>query len=168
MVVSAIRNRIFYVALFFLPVLVFSQERTVIEFYTEVPAVSDYVMDVRTEKSAGINVGPDGWRLNPGQNVKVELPFIPPNKAIVEIRLAFDWDGQVVSGTFEGWNVGRFRFKVFEELIYPHENQKRIYPAMLARGYEFRIKCNFSMRAENQGLLLQSLVIYWETPDDKD
>lgn len=151
-----------------MPLMLYSQQRTVIEFYSEVPAVSDYLMDVRTEMSSGVTVKPEGWEITPGQNVKIELPFIPPNMAIVEVRLAFDWKGHVVSGTFEGWNVDRFKYRVFEELIYPHENQKRIFPSMLARGYEFRVRCSFSMRPEQPALILQSLVIYWETIAEDD
>lgn len=141
------------------------QERTVIEFYSEVPAVSDFVMDLKPHMSNGVVVQSDGWRIPPGQQVKVELPYVPPNSAIIEVRLGFAWDGQVVSGTFEGWNMDKFRYRVFEEVIYPHENQKRIFPGMLARNYEFRIKCNLNFRPEQPSLILQSLVIYWEPID---
>ncbi len=143
------------------------QNRTIIEFYSEVPAVSDYVMDIKAEMTSGVSVVADGWKIPPGQNIKLELLYIPPNTGITEVRLGFAWEGQVVSGAFEGWSVERFKYKVFEEAIYPHENQKRIFPGMLARGYEFRVKCNLSFRPEQPSLILQSLVIYWETVIDE-
>jgi len=139
------------------------QERTVIEFYSEVPAVSDFVIDFKPHMSNGVVVQSDGWRIPPGQQVKVEFPYVPPKTAIIEVRLGFAWNGQVVSGTFEGWSIDKYRYRVFEEIIYPHENQKWIFPGMLAREYEFRIKCNLNLRPEQPSLILQSLVIYWES-----
>jgi hypothetical protein len=158
---------------FFLLLLCFAtssaagQNRTIIEFYSEVPVVSDYVMDIKTEMSSGVSFVADGWKIPPGQNVKLELLYIPPNTGITEVRLGFAWEGQVVSGVFEGWSVERFKYKVFEEAIYPHENQKRIFPGMFARGYEFWVICNLSFRPEKPSLILQSLVIYWETVIDE-
>jgi hypothetical protein len=117
--------------------------------------------------SSGVSVQSDGWKIPPGQQVSVELPFITPNTAIIEVRLSFEWEGQVISGMFEGWSMDRFNYQVFAEPIYPHENQKRIFPSMLARSYEFRIRCNMSLRPEQPSLILQSLLIYWDTTVEK-
>lgn len=141
----------------------YSQGRTLIEFYSEVPAVSDFVIDIKPVMSSGVSVQADGWKIPPGQQVRVELPYIPPNTIITEVRLAFAWEGQVISGAFEGWSTDRFKYQVFEEPIYPHENQKRIFPSMLARSYEFRVRCNISLRPEQPSLILQTLLIYWDT-----
>jgi hypothetical protein len=143
------------------------QGRTFIEFYNEVPAVSDFVIEIKPQMSNNVVVQADGWRIPPGQQVKIELPYVPPNSIVSEVRLGFIWDGQVVSGTFEGWVLDRLRYRVFEETIYPHENQKRIYPSMQARGYEFKIKCNITLRPEQPSLILQSLAIYWDSVIEK-
>jgi len=146
----------------------YGQERTVIEFYAEVPSVSDFKIDLKSEMSDGVIVQADGWKILPGHEVKIELPHVPPRSQIVEVRLGFAWDGQVVTGTFEGWSQNRFKYKVFEEKIYPHETQKRIFPSMQARRYEFRVECNFSLRPEQPSLILQSLVIYWDSEKDEN
>jgi hypothetical protein len=153
--------------LFFMALKSYSQGRTLIEFYSEVPAVSDFVLDIKPEMSAGVIVQTDGWKITPGQQVRVELPFIPPNTEITEVRLVFAWEGQVISGMFEGWSMDRFKYQVFAEPIYPHENQKRIFPSMLARSYEFRVRCNMSLRPDQPSLILQSLLIYWDTTVEK-
>jgi len=141
----------------------YGQERTVIEFYGEVPAISDFQIDLKPQMSGGVIVQADGWKIPPGHQVRIELPHVPPKSQIVEVRLGFTWDGQVVTGVFEGWSQDRFKYRVFEETIYPHETQKRIFPLMKARSYEFRVKCNISLRPEQPSLILQSLVIYWES-----
>jgi hypothetical protein len=138
-----------------------AQERTIIEFYTEVPAVSDFVVEVKTQSSSSVEVRSEGWKIPPGQQVKVEFPYIPPGKMIEEVRLSFIWEAQVLTGTFEGWATGKFRYRVFEEVIYAYENQKRIYPFMAGRNFEFRVRCNTNLRQDRAGLVLQSLIIYW-------
>jgi hypothetical protein len=142
------------------------QHRTIIEFYSEVPAVSDYIIDLKTEMTSRVSVSGEGWVIPPGHQVKIELPYITPNSGIAEIRLGFVWEGQVVSGTFEGWIVDRYKYRVFEENINPREIQKRIFPSMLGRGFEFRVKCNLGFRPERTGLILQSMVIYWASVED--
>lgn len=146
----------------------YGQERTVIEFYGEVPAISDFLVDLKPQMSAGVIVQADGWKIPPGQLVKIELPHVPPKNQIVEVRLGFAWDGQVVTGVFEGWSQNRFKYRVFEETLYPHETQKRIFPMMQARSYEFRVKCNLNLRPEQPSLILQSLVIYWDSTTERE
>jgi hypothetical protein len=138
-----------------------AQERTFIEFYTEVPAVSDFVIEIKPQSSLHVEVRSDGWKIPPGQQVKIEIPYIPPGKIIEEVRLAFSWEAQVLTGAFEGWATEKFRYRVFEEVIYAYENQKRIYPFMSGRNFEFRVRCNTNLRQDRAGLVLQSLVIYW-------
>jgi hypothetical protein len=145
-----------------------AQNRTLMEFYSEVPAVSDHVVDLKTLMSSGVQIVDNGWKISPGQQVTIEFPYIPPNTAITELRLGFAWEGQTATGIFEGWVSDKFRYRVFEEFVFPHETQKRIFPSMLARGYEFNIKCKMSFRADKHSLILQSLVIYWESLGEDD
>ncbi len=145
----------------FLLQAIHGQERTVIEFYDKTPAVSDYIIPVETRLTNRVQTTASGWKIPPGQNVRIEIPYAPPNMNIREIRLGFNWSGGVVSGLFQGFIKRNDIFRVFEEIILPNETQKRIYTDMHAREYEFRVISNFHQRSEATYLLLESLIIFW-------
>ncbi|MDP2423039.1 MAG: hypothetical protein U1C46_11555 [Bacteroidales bacterium] len=147
-----------------------AQERTVIEFCSEVPAISDFIVQIEPHSSSRVQFTAAGWRIPSGQYVKIEIPYSPFEMAISEVRLGFAWSGGVVSGLFQGFANKHNLHLVFEEMILPKETQKRIYADMHGRGYEFRIVTHYHQRSEQTYLLLQSLIIFWEPlgGDSKD
>ncbi len=144
-----------------------AQEQTIIEFYAETPAVSDLVLEVETTVTGKVEYTPFGWKIPPGHIVRIEIQHPPPEMAMAEVRLGYDWSGGVVSAIFAGHGVRRNKYKVFQEMLYPNETQKRIFPDMYARGYEFSIQTVFSQSAGDNYLLLQSLSLIWQ-PEKKE
>lgn len=139
-----------------------AQEVSVVGFFSESPVVSEYVVDIEAHRSARVETTELGWKLFAGQTVRITIPYPPPNHAISEIRLGYDWSGGVISGVFQAFGGYGFKRKIIDEVLLPVEKQKRIYPDMRGREFEFRIFANFHPKNENNYLLLQTISIFWE------